>query len=32
MRIFYANNDKLKDPNKIQVGMELNIPRAEQTR
>lgn len=32
MRIFYANKDKLKDPDKIQAGMELNIPRAEQTR
>jgi nucleoid-associated protein YgaU len=32
MRIFYANNDKLKDPNKIQPGMELNIPPAEQKR
>ncbi len=26
MRIFYANRDKLKDPDKIQVGQELNIP------
>lgn len=26
MRIFYANRDKLKDPNKIQVGQELIIP------
>ena len=32
MCIFYANNDKLKDPNKIQPGMELNIPPAEQKR
>ncbi|MFN2454584.1 MAG: LysM peptidoglycan-binding domain-containing protein [Pyrinomonadaceae bacterium] len=26
MRIFYANQDKLKDPDKIQVGQELTIP------
>lgn len=26
MRIFYANRDKLKDPNKIQVGQQLVIP------
>ncbi|HEV2883688.1 MAG TPA: LysM peptidoglycan-binding domain-containing protein, partial [Pyrinomonadaceae bacterium] len=26
MRIFYANRDKLKDPDKIQVGQELTIP------
>jgi nucleoid-associated protein YgaU len=26
MRIFYANRDKLKDPNKIQVGQQLTIP------
>ena len=26
MRIFYANRDKLKDPDKIQVGQELIIP------
>lgn len=26
MRIFYANRDKLKDPNMIQVGQELSIP------
>ena len=26
MRIFYANRDKLHDPNKIQVGQELSIP------
>ena len=26
MRIFYANRDKLHDPNKIQVGQELVIP------
>lgn len=26
MRIFYANQDKLKDPDKIQVGQKLNIP------
>ena len=26
MRIFYANRDKLKDPDKIQAGQELTIP------
>jgi LysM repeat protein len=26
MRIFYANRDKLSDPDKIQVGQELIIP------
>jgi nucleoid-associated protein YgaU len=26
MRIFYANRDKLKDPDKIQVGQKLTIP------
>jgi len=26
MRIFYANRDKLSDPDKIQVGQQLNIP------
>ncbi len=26
MRIFYANRDKLSDPDKIQVGQELTIP------
>ncbi len=26
MRIFYANRDKLSDPNQIQVGQELVIP------
>jgi nucleoid-associated protein YgaU len=26
MRIFYANRDKLNDPDKIQVGQKLNIP------
>lgn len=28
MRIFYANRDKLKDPDKIQVGQELKVPSA----
>ena len=28
MRIFYANRDKLKDPDKIQIGQELSIPAA----
>ena len=26
MRIFYANRDKLSDPDKIQVGQQLTIP------
>lgn len=26
MRIFYANRDALKDPDKIQVGQVLNVP------
>jgi nucleoid-associated protein YgaU len=26
MRIFYANREKLRDPDKIQVGQELTIP------
>ena len=26
MQIFYANRETLKDPDKIQVGQELNIP------
>ena len=26
MRIFYANRDKITDPNKIQVGQELTVP------
>jgi nucleoid-associated protein YgaU len=26
MRIFYANRDKLRDPDKIQVGQKLSIP------
>ncbi|MEP7273134.1 MAG: LysM peptidoglycan-binding domain-containing protein [Acidobacteriota bacterium] len=28
MRIFYANRDKLRDPDKIQIGQELTIPKA----
>jgi nucleoid-associated protein YgaU len=27
MRIFYANRDKLRDPDRIQVGQQLTIPR-----
>lgn len=27
MRIFYANRDKLNDPNQIQVGQQLVIPK-----
>jgi len=30
MRIFYANQDKLRHPDKIQVGQELTIPPDEQ--
>ena len=26
MRIFYANRDKLKDPDMIQAGQQLNVP------
>jgi len=26
MRIFYANRDKLRDPDGIQVGQELTVP------
>lgn len=26
MQIFEANKDKLKDPNKIQIGQKLRIP------
>jgi nucleoid-associated protein YgaU len=26
MRIFYANRDKLRDPDKLQVGQQLSIP------
>ena len=29
MRIFYANRDKLRDPDKIQVGQELTVPPSE---
>ena len=28
MRIFYANRDKLNDPDKIQVGQQLTIPQS----
>jgi LysM repeat protein len=28
MRIFYANREKLRDPDKIQVGQQLTIPPA----
>jgi LysM domain len=31
MRIFYANRDKLPDPNRIQVGERLVIPKDEQS-
>lgn len=27
MRIFYANRDNLRDPDKIQIGQELTIPK-----
>ncbi|HEY9504264.1 MAG TPA: LysM peptidoglycan-binding domain-containing protein, partial [Pyrinomonadaceae bacterium] len=26
MRIFYANRDKISDPDRIQVGQQLTIP------
>ncbi|HEY5837534.1 MAG TPA: LysM peptidoglycan-binding domain-containing protein [Pyrinomonadaceae bacterium] len=26
MRIYYANRDQLRDPDKIQIGQQLNIP------
>ncbi|MGH9969521.1 MAG: LysM peptidoglycan-binding domain-containing protein [Pyrinomonadaceae bacterium] len=29
MLIFYANRDKLRDPDKIQVGQQLTIPKNE---
>ena len=29
MRIFYANRDKLRDPDKIQIGQQLTIPPGE---
>lgn len=29
MRIFYANRDKLRDPDRIQVGQELTVPPAD---
>jgi nucleoid-associated protein YgaU len=29
MRIYYANRDQLRDPDKIQVGQKLNIPPGE---
>ena len=28
MDIFYANRDKIEDPDKLQVGTELTIPAA----
>lgn len=28
MKIFYANRDQLKDPDKIQIGQQLTIPKA----
>jgi nucleoid-associated protein YgaU len=28
MRIFNANKDKLKDPNRIEAGQEITIPAA----
>jgi nucleoid-associated protein YgaU len=31
MRIFYANRDKLRDPDKIQVGQQLLIPPADKS-
>ncbi|MEP6923074.1 MAG: LysM peptidoglycan-binding domain-containing protein [Pyrinomonadaceae bacterium] len=31
MQIYYANRDKIQDPDKINVGWELSIPNANQT-
>ena len=31
MRIFYANRDKLKDPDKLQAGQQLTIPAADKS-
>lgn len=30
MEIYYANRDKIEDPNKLDVGWELSIPQANQ--
>jgi nucleoid-associated protein YgaU len=30
MEIYYANRDKIDDPNKLQVGWELTIPQGTQ--
>jgi nucleoid-associated protein YgaU len=30
MEIFYANRDKIEDPNKLEVGWELSIPQSNQ--
>jgi nucleoid-associated protein YgaU len=30
MDIFYANRDKIEDPNKLEVGWELSIPQINQ--
>ncbi|HEY0321224.1 MAG TPA: LysM peptidoglycan-binding domain-containing protein [Pyrinomonadaceae bacterium] len=30
MDIFYANRDKIEDPNKLEVGWELTIPQSSQ--
>jgi nucleoid-associated protein YgaU len=30
MEIYYANRDKIEDPNKLEVGWELTIPQNNQ--
>ena len=30
MEIFYANRDKIEDPNNLEVGWELTIPQSNQ--
>jgi nucleoid-associated protein YgaU len=30
MEIYYANRDKIEDPNKLEVGWELTIPQTNQ--